>query len=1036
MSINNIENIAFNYLTNLTTINADEVNTDILTKIDPDISDLQFDMLEGIHTDETIQQQIDNIETQIGNIGASYWLSAWDTTTQTNPVANTPRAMTWNSSDPSGNGIVAGPISGSMKVLNTDAYNIQFSVEIKSSTSSTSEITIWLRKNGSDVADTASEYNIKGNDFYTIGWNFVVPLVANDYVQLMWASSDTTMTLYYQAPQTSPYTHPAIPSVIITVTNVTGEGPAGAQGPPGPEGPQGDRGPRGYKGEKGDPGSGTVDDVARALAGSALALATAAEATAISAQATASAAAAANTIQDIEIASLQSDVSDLNTKTTDMSYGSLSGTTFDRTVHINNTGGSVGSDAIELSSSGPASFLYGIDNLSVTNSLTIDDVLYIGRADRSSKKVVLYDNNTGDNYDFTGIFNSYSTSSNFFNFEIDGNAGSAFRYYYGNGLGSSRTLAKELNSANELTYTAASSFLKQNGYSQQIRMYRDIPNNKVVMELLGDSAGANAYDGEIIQDKGNSYDNNSGTITIQSGTLALNSLMGDTIITSSDKVNINSNDEINIAAASVLGSINLSTTTTDININSAAAFKTTSAGTTQINSVAFDVNATGAITMDTTSTITTTSTGKTQINCNEFNATSTGGGTIQTAGSLNLTSTGVGATNSFNITSSTVSGFDLTLNNTTAAAFKIRHLDNLQMVSGPTKGTEINAGTVGILLTTTGGIDLNASTGGIDLTTTGPINQTCTDNFFLTSTSGNIIQEALGNITLTSTSSDVILTGTDLTMNSSVGSVNITAASGYSMTATTNDLAITSVAGGVLIDAYGQCSLDGGSIIATSASTSQLTSTSNISITSTSGEIDLLATNGEVSLTSGTQVRLTTTGSGDININSADTMTMAATNGITANNKITLNGDFHIQQTTLSGMATTQLGYTNVVSGASKAMTSGTWIDMYGTYIPAGAWIVSFTITTSTTGGAGTVNDLRFLLSTTNVAGGNTPYRTFKWLRASDDSVAANGDRDWISLTGVVNNTASTQYFVQGLATVSGISMTAIVNSFTYTRIG
>jgi hypothetical protein len=269
MSINNIENIAFNYLTNLTTINADEVNTDVLTKVDPDISDLQFDMLEGIRTNETIQQQIDSIETQIGNIGASYWFSAWDTTTQTNPVANTPRIVTWNTSDPSGNGIVAGPVTGSIKVLNTNTYNIQFSFQLHQTNIIAANVTIWLRKNGTDILASAGEYDVKGNDHLVIAWNYVMVLEANDYIQFVWASNHTSMTLAYQAAQTSPYAHPAIPSVIITVTNVTGEGPAGAQGA---TGPRGERGPRGYKGDRGPEGpagDGPVAYSALALAGAA-----------------------------------------------------------------------------------------------------------------------------------------------------------------------------------------------------------------------------------------------------------------------------------------------------------------------------------------------------------------------------------------------------------------------------------------------------------------------------------------------------------------------------------------------------------------------------------------------------------------------------------------------------------------------------------------------------------------------------------------------------------------------------------------------
>jgi len=363
MSINNIENIAFNYLTNLTTINADEVNTDILTKIDPDISDAQFDTLEGINTNQTIQQQIDAIEGQISGIGASYWLSAWDTTTQTNPVANTPREMTWNSSDPSSNGIILGAASGSMKVLNANTYNIQFSVEVHKNNASTSELTIWIRKNGVDVPTTANEYDIKGDDYYTIGWNWVIPLLANDYVQIMWASSDTDMTLYHQAAQTSPYAHPAIPSVMITVTNVTGEGPAGAQGATGPQGPQGPRGFKGNVGPQGPAGDGPI-------AISALALATAADAAAIAlgvtvaGQATTIAGLAANiNALNISQGSQNADILGLQTKTSNQLGFAGIATEFSGELRVRDIGGVL--NAVTLSPSGTNVFTRSIQCQSI-----------------------------------------------------------------------------------------------------------------------------------------------------------------------------------------------------------------------------------------------------------------------------------------------------------------------------------------------------------------------------------------------------------------------------------------------------------------------------------------------------------------------------------------------------------------------------------------------------------------------------------------------------------------------------------------------
>ena len=116
MSINNLEYTSYNYLTNLASVNADEVNTNVLTKTDPDISDLQFDMLEGIHTNETIQEQIDGIINSLEQVG--YWGAFWSTTDQTNAGATSVNYMTVNNSDPSNNGVQIGSTSSQIKVLN------------------------------------------------------------------------------------------------------------------------------------------------------------------------------------------------------------------------------------------------------------------------------------------------------------------------------------------------------------------------------------------------------------------------------------------------------------------------------------------------------------------------------------------------------------------------------------------------------------------------------------------------------------------------------------------------------------------------------------------------------------------------------------------------------------------------------------------------------------------------------------------------------------------------------------------------------
>ena len=122
----------------------------------------------------------------------------------------------------------------------------------------------------------------------------------------------------------------------------------------------------------------------------------------------------------------------------------------------------------------------------------------------STKKLVLYDNTTGNDYDYLGFWTDSGTAGKkFLNAEIDGVVGSAFQWYAGDGAGTSRTLLKQLTSANEIGYTPLATFLKTTGFSQQIQLVKDAPNNIVRIDMLGDTAGVNAFDGQIIQAEGN-----------------------------------------------------------------------------------------------------------------------------------------------------------------------------------------------------------------------------------------------------------------------------------------------------------------------------------------------------------------------------------------------------------------------------------------------------------------------------------------------------------------------------------------------------
>lgn len=101
-------------------------------------------------------------------------------------------------------------------------YNVQFSVQMVNSGANVQDIDIWMRKDGVDVADSNSQFSVPskhaGVNGHLIGaLNLFIDLAADEYIELMWATQDSTTTIEYIGPQTAPV-RPATPSVILTIT--------------------------------------------------------------------------------------------------------------------------------------------------------------------------------------------------------------------------------------------------------------------------------------------------------------------------------------------------------------------------------------------------------------------------------------------------------------------------------------------------------------------------------------------------------------------------------------------------------------------------------------------------------------------------------------------------------------------------------------------------------------------------------------------------------------------------------------------------
>jgi hypothetical protein len=178
---------------------------------------------------------------------------------------------------------------------------------------------------------------------------------------------------------------------------------------------------------------------------------------------------------------LTDQVATLEQKTTDSTRGSFTGTTFARRVQVANNGASAGASSVYLGSSDLSTFLYGIAaSAPITSSSGISEVssllanasdevsddliidngpVYISRSQvANTKKLVLYDNNTGNYYDFLGLFTSQSVGKSYFNNEIGGTGG-AFRWHYGKGLGNSRVKFLEIDKTAFTSQAPTISFL-------------------------------------------------------------------------------------------------------------------------------------------------------------------------------------------------------------------------------------------------------------------------------------------------------------------------------------------------------------------------------------------------------------------------------------------------------------------------------------------------------------------------------------------------------------------------------------------------
>ena len=144
--------------------------------------------------------------------------SYFDTTTQTNPVADAVNLFTYNSVI-SEFQISRGVPTSKIYFTNTGLYNIQFSAQLDKTAGGKGLVYIWPRINGVNVPDSTTKVSIQGStDEVVAAWNFLLVIQAGDYFELAWQSNLTDVIALAEAAASN---YPAIPSIILTATWVS-----------------------------------------------------------------------------------------------------------------------------------------------------------------------------------------------------------------------------------------------------------------------------------------------------------------------------------------------------------------------------------------------------------------------------------------------------------------------------------------------------------------------------------------------------------------------------------------------------------------------------------------------------------------------------------------------------------------------------------------------------------------------------------------------------------------------------------------------
>lgn len=114
------------------------------------------------------------------------------------------------------------PPSNKIYFDNAGTYKVHVLANLKHTAGGTETTDIWLKKNGSNIANTARNVQVDGNNNYHLldhAW-IITTTSNNEYIQIAMSATDTDIVLEHNNAITTPYVRPAYPSIAVIITQV------------------------------------------------------------------------------------------------------------------------------------------------------------------------------------------------------------------------------------------------------------------------------------------------------------------------------------------------------------------------------------------------------------------------------------------------------------------------------------------------------------------------------------------------------------------------------------------------------------------------------------------------------------------------------------------------------------------------------------------------------------------------------------------------------------------------------------------------